>query len=229
MRDYPDRIMLFAAGFGTRMGALTKAFPKPLIKVAGLSLIDHALAIATEANIDKIVVNTHYKSELLKAHLKDKNVLFSDEAELLETGGGLRNALPLLGSDPVFTLNSDAIWTGSNPLRQLLDAWRPDQMDALLLMVDHNHARGHTRDGDFLIGNDGRLTRGPGSIYPGAQIIRTELLHEIPQDAFSLNLLWDMLEKRQRLFGVTHDGHWCDVGSPTGIQEAETMLRDHDV
>ncbi|MCI2400032.1 nucleotidyltransferase family protein [Aliiroseovarius subalbicans] len=224
MRHHPDAVMIFAAGFGTRMGALTRATPKPLIKVAGRPLIDHALDLTRD--IGTVVANTHYLPEQLSAHLAPKGVLLSHEAEILETGGGLRAALPLLGSGPVFTLNSDAVWAGANPLTSLSQHWNPDEMDALLMLIPRKHALGHAGEGDFMIDENGRLERGPGLIYSGTQIIKTSLLSQIEDDVFSLNLLWNIMAKRDRLFGMVHDGKWCDVGSPEGIVRAETMLRD---
>ncbi|MFC7702597.1 nucleotidyltransferase family protein [Plastorhodobacter daqingensis] len=218
----PEAVMIFAAGFGTRMGALTARRPKPLVPVAGRALIDHALDIA--ADVPRRVVNLHYLHEQLVAHLAGRNVLTSLEwPQILETGGGLRAALPLLGPGPVFTLNSDAVWTGANPLDELRRQWRPD-MGALLLLSRPEQARGHNKGGDFDLLPDGRLRRGGPYIYTGAQILRPEGLAAIPDRAFSLNLLWDRLLAKGRLFGAVHEGGWCDVGHPEGIAEAEAML-----
>ena len=218
--------MLFAAGKGTRMGDLTRTLPKPMIEVAGRPLIDHALALVQEAGIENLVVNVHYLPDLLRAHLDGLDARFSDETgALLETGGGLRKALPLLGPDPVFTLNSDAVWTGPNPLTTLAATWDPARMDALVLLVPSQQAIGHKGKGDFVMDAEGRLRRGTDLVYTGTQIIATDLLADVPEDAFSLNRVWDMMMERGRLFGVTHPGGWCDVGTPDGIVEAEAMLR----
>ena len=228
MRHDPDALMLFAAGLGTRMGALTASRPKPLIPVAGRPLIDHALQLTEAAHVAHVVVNLHYLPEQIEAHLAARpEISLSCEPVLLETGGGLRQALPYLGAGPVFTLNSDAVWTGRNPIEQLRAAWRPDEMDALLLLIERGNARGHSGKGDFTIDADGRITRGPGSVYSGAQIIRTERLAAIPDAKFSLNLLWDQMIAEGRAFGVVHQGSWCDVGRPEGIAEAEAMLREN--
>lgn len=224
----PDALMLFAAGFGTRMGALTADRPKPLIEVAGRPLIDHALALAAEAGIARIVVNTHYRAAQLEAHLAGRpGVLVSRESpDILDTGGGLRAALPLLGADPVLTLNSDAVWTGVNPLSRLAAGWNPDRMDALLLLQPRARARGHAGGGDFTLDPTGRLSRGTQAIYTGAQILRTDRLDEFPDRIFSLNLLWNRMLDAGRLYGLMHTGGWCDVGHPDGIAEAEAMLRE---
>lgn len=224
----PDALMLFAAGFGTRMGALTATRPKPMIEVAGRPLIDHALDQA--GGIGRIVVNLHYRPEAIRAHLRDRpGIAFSDESgEILETGGGLRAALPLLGDGPVFTLNTDAVWTGANPLDELAAAWRPDRMDALLLLLPARQATGYRGAGDFLLDRQGRIARAAGAAghaYLGAQIVKTGRLREIPERVFSLNRIWDMAIGDGRAFGIVHRGGWCDVGRPEGIAEAEAMLR----
>ncbi|MBL3607224.1 nucleotidyltransferase family protein [Rhodovulum sulfidophilum] len=222
----PASLMIFGAGFGTRMRPLTDDRPKPLIEVAGRPLIDHALALAPDAGIRRIAVNAHYRADQLAAHLADRpglTVLRETEA-LLDTGGGLRNALPVLGEAPVFTLNSDAVWTGPNPLCTLANAWAPAKMDGLLLLIPPERATGHSGKGDFLIGPDGRLRRGPGAIYSGAGILKTDGLAEIPERIFSLNRLWDGMLSKGRLYGILHCGGWCDVGHPGGIAEAEALL-----
>ncbi len=222
--------MMFAAGFGTRMGALTADQPKPLIKIAGKPLIDHALDLVDDFGARRIVVNLHYKPEQLEKHLSGRDILLSHEQpDILETGGGLRHALPLLGDGPVFTSNTDAIWRGPNPFRLLADAWDPARMDALLLCVPPEHAKGHIGAGDFLIDAQGRACRGPGMVYSGVQIIRTDGLHDIPDPSFSLNVLWDRMLEDRRLFALPYPGAWCDVGRPDGIKLAEAMLDTPDV
>lgn len=216
--------MIFAAGFGTRMRPLTETHPKPLIEVAGRPLIDHALHLAQGS--EPIVVNTHYLGDQIARHLSDRDIHVVHEPEILDTGGGLRNALPLLGPGPVITLNSDAVWTGPNPLDTLRAAWDAERMDALLLLVPVPAARGYTGEGDFAVDTEGRLTRGAGHVYSGAQIIKPEGLADVPDAAFSLNLLWNAMQPEGRLFGVVHQGGWCDVGHPGGIAEAEAMLEE---
>ena len=222
--------MLFAAGFGTRMGALTADRPKPLVEVAGRPMIDRALDLVDAYGSEKVVANLHYKSDMLRAHLAGRDIGFSEEyPEILETGGGLRAALPLLGTGPVMTLNTDAIWSGPNPLQILAKAWDPERMDALLICVPRDSAVGHSGTGDFLSDEQGRLRRGPGAIYGGAQIVNPDGLHAIEQDAFSLNLLWDRMLRDGRLFGIGYPGQWCDVGRPEGIALAERMIGYGDV
>lgn len=230
MRDAPEGLMLFAAGFGTRMGAITADRPKPLIPVAGRALIDHALDLAADAGLTRMVVNLHYRGDQIAAHLCGrKGIALAWERErILDTGGGLRAAMPLLPEGPVFTLNTDAVWTGPNPLTTLRGAWRPPDMSALLLLAAPERAAGHHGPADFTLAADGRIARAaaePGLVYLGAQIIDPLRLGSVPEEVFSLNLLWDRLIAEGRAYGIMHPGGWCDVGRPEGIAEAEAMLR----
>lgn len=226
MRDDPDAIMLFAAGFGTRMGPLTTHKPKPLIEVAGRTLLDHALKQVDQFSVSKKVVNCHYFPEQITSHLRSRNdiTVLHEADEILETGGGLKNASTTLGSGPVFTMNTDAVWHGENPLAVLKDAWKPDEMDALLLCVPRANAISHAGKGDFVYGPDHSISYGPGDVYTGLQIIKTERLSEIRQRSFSLKVLWELLLADKRMFGLQYSGSWCDVGSPLGIELAEKML-----
>jgi MurNAc alpha-1-phosphate uridylyltransferase len=219
-------LMLFAAGFGRRMGALTADRPKPLIPVAGRPLIDHALAVADGAGIARRVANVHHRPEALAAHLEARGVAVSREDPILETGGGLRAALPLLGPGPVLTLNTDAVWSGPNPLRALVDAWaeEPEGTEALLLCVPLERAAGRAPPGDFTLGPDGRLGWGGSAVYVGAQMIDPRALADVPDTVFSLTRVWDAMMGRGALRGVLWPGAWCDVGHPGGIAEAESML-----
>lgn len=226
MRNQPDAVMLFAAGFGTRMGHLTAAMPKPLIPVAGKTLLDHALDQTAGL---RSVVNVHYLGDQIAKHLENRaNTALSWERDyILETGGGLRAALPLLGDGPVFTLNTDAVWTGPNPLKTLRNNWYGVRMDALLLLAPPLQITGFAGSGDFILAPDGRIARAngaPGLAYLGAQIILPRGIESIAQKAFSLNILWDQMIAEGRAFGVMHPGGWCDVGRPAGITQAETLL-----
>jgi MurNAc alpha-1-phosphate uridylyltransferase len=227
-----EALMLFTAGFGTRMGVLTKDRPKPLIAVGGRTLLDHALDQADRAGVRRIVANLHYLPEQIRQHLSTRpDIAFSAESEtILETGGGLRRALPLLGRGPVLILNTDAVWTGRNPLAELRKAWNPARMDGLLLLVPREGATGHTGGGDFDLDSDGRIRRGQSHVYTGAGIVRTEGLAAIDEEVFSLNHLWNDMAGQGRLYGTVHHGGWCDVGRPESIPLAERMLREarHD-
>lgn len=226
----PLPLMMFAAGFGTRMKPLTDDRPKPLIEVAGKPLFDHALELGRDAGCTPIVANLHYKADQLEQHLAGTGVITMIEwPEILDTGGGLRNALNRLGDNTVVTMNTDAVWAGPNPIDLLQDAWEPDRMDAMLIGIRLENARGYDGAGDFTLAEDGRLSRGAGLLYGGVQIIKTDLLLDISEPVFSLNLLWDAMLSRKRLFGLPYPGLWCDVGHPAGISRAEEMLASASV
>ena len=226
----PEVGIIFAAGLGTRMGALTRDRPKALIEVAGRPLIDHALALYRAAGVRRIVVNTHAHADQLRAHLARvaPEVLISHEPALLETGGGLARARPLLGPGPVFTLNADMVWSG-DPIGALRAAWDPAAMDALLCLVPRAGAEGHAGAGDFTRARDGRLTRrgtAPAAefVYAGAGILGAEALAGLGEGAYSLNAVWDPILAAGRMFGTVHSGVWVDVGRPEGIALAEAAL-----
>jgi len=228
----PDTAMIFAAGFGTRMRHLTAKRPKPLVPIAGVPMIDRALDLAKFAGVNTIVVNTHYLGQMLADHLAgDPVVHISPEHDrALETGGGLKRALPLLGREPVFTLNPDAVWTGGNPLVELAQNWMPDQMDALLLLVPVTRAIGHMTGGDFAMHPSGRLSRATtldasAFVYTGVQILHTDGLADINKQVFSLNRLWDKMIARDRLFGCLYQGDWVSVGTPEGVDLANDHLK----
>ncbi|WP_340107961.1 nucleotidyltransferase family protein [Pikeienuella sp. HZG-20] len=228
----PRRAMVLAAGFGTRMGALTAGTPKPLLRVAGRALIDHALDHLAAAGVARAVVNLHYLGAQIRRHLAGRTapeVVFSEEAGILETGGGVALALPLLGPEPFYTMNSDAIWTGPAPLPALAAGWDGARMAARLLLVPRAAAIGHAGAGDFFMDEAGGLTRRGAAqtapfVFTGAQIIAPGAFKDAPEGAFSTNLIWDRLIGEGRLFGVAHAGGWVDVGTPEGLRLAEEAL-----
>lgn len=227
----PESAMIFAAGFGTRMGTLTGTIPKPLVPVLGDPMIDHALGHLTNAGVQSIFVNTHHFADQLESHLSTHPSVTTihEEPHVLETGGGLKNALPLIGNKPVFTLNCDALWLGENPVTQLAKLWLPDEMDGLLLVLKHANALGYTGQGDFFLTDDCRLQRKgkPAPyIYSGVQIIKTDLLKDISKDCFSINLLWEKMIACDRLRGAVYESCWVDVGHPAGIEAAEEKAAD---
>ncbi|MFQ5567271.1 MAG: nucleotidyltransferase family protein [Paracoccaceae bacterium] len=230
----PDTAMILAAGLGTRMRPLTNACPKPLLPLGGGAMIDLALDHAAAAGVRRAVVNLHYLGAMIRDHLAGRaapEILFSDEQpEILDTGGGIVQALPLLGAAPFYTVNSDAVWVGANPLAALAAAWEPERMDALVLLVPRERARGYTRAGDFFLTMEGDVPIRRGKtetaplVYSGAQIIAPAAFADAPGGAFSLNLVWDALLARGRLAAVTYPGDWVDVGTPAGLAEAEAAL-----
>lgn len=228
--------MVLAAGFGTRMGKLTENCPKPLLRVAGRPLIDHALDMAAAAGIGRAVVNLHYHGALIRDHLAARHapeIVFSEEPEILETGGGVANALPLLGGAPFAVLNSDAVFGGQgarNPLEILMAHWQPEQMDGLMLLTPIGKAHGYSRAGDFFLTDEGAAPERRGRaaeapfVFTGAQILSPAALRHAPEGAFSLNLIWDRLIAAGRLRAVSWAGEWVDVGRPQGLEAADRLL-----
>jgi len=232
--ELPDTAMVLAAGYGKRLQPLTLTCPKPMVPVAERPLIDHALERLTAAGITRVVVNTHYLPEQIEEHLAkrtDLEVVICREEELLDTGGGVLNALAHLGPGPVLVTNSDMIWEnfGSSSLQRLGQAWKPEQMDALLLVQPVVNALGYLGAGDFRLSPGGRLTRRqPGRVTPflftGIQLLDPALFEGMTVEPFSLNRLYDRAAENDRLFGIRHDGVWVDVGHPEGLEAAERLL-----
>ena len=228
MSDPPSELMLFAAGFGSRMQPLTIDLPKPLIHVAGQSLLDRTLALAHDAEISKVVVNTHYLGHKIRNHLQGRPVKVIHEPEILDTGGGLKNAKALFKEATVFTSNSDAVWSGPNPFSTLALQWRNDY-DALLLCAPVNQIDGRSPPGDFSVSEGGKVIRGGDWVYLGIQIIRLDTLDEIGAKAFSLNVVWDQLMDRGTLRVAHYSGQWCDIGKPENVALGIEVLRQADV
>jgi MurNAc alpha-1-phosphate uridylyltransferase len=223
--------LIFGAGFGTRMGEITKITPKPMVPILNKPLIDYAIDITLDANIQNIIVNLHYLPEQIENHLSNfKNIKTIHEyPKILETGGGLKNALPILGPSPVITLNSDIIWIGYNPIKSLLKSWNPKKMDALLMLIPIELAKGYKGLGDFYLDRDKQLIRRDNKsnapyVYTGVQIIKTELLSAINKESFSINVLWNKIINQRNAYGIMYDGSWIDVGHPEGIEIATKEL-----
>jgi MurNAc alpha-1-phosphate uridylyltransferase len=229
-----DTAMVLAAGLGKRMRPLTATQPKPMVRVAGKPLIDHALDRLQQAGVARAVVNVHYLADALEAHVTARSapqVTISDErAQLLETGGGMIKALPHL-PDPFFALNADNIWLDgpSNAFAELSRRWDPEQMDALLLLVGHARAVNFSGPGDFHMDPLGRLARRRDGriapfIYTGIQLVSHRLLRDAPEGPFSTNILWDRAIAEGRLYGLSFSGLWFEVGTPQAIRPTEEAL-----
>lgn len=229
-----DTAMVMAAGLGKRMRPLTASQPKPMVRVAGKPLIDHALDKLAEAGVVKAVVNVHYLADALEAHIRDRKspaIIISDERdELLETGGGMVKAWPHL-PDPFFCLNADNIWLDGprNAFADLSRAWDANMMDALLLVVPHSRAANFTGKGDFHMDPMGRLTRRKSGriapfIYTGIQLVSHRLLRDAPAGKFGTMLLWERAIDEGRLFGAGFTGQWFEVGTPGAIPLTEAAL-----
>ncbi|ABD56981.1 nucleotidyltransferase family protein [Jannaschia sp. CCS1] len=220
--------LILAAGFGTRMGALTADRPKPLIDVANRLLLDHALDAARGTG--PITVNAHCHADQIAAHLAGTSLRLQYEyPDILDSGGAVKRAAQSLPTGPIATLNADNVWTGEAPITQLSAAFDPARMGALLLLVPRADAVGRIGVGDFSMDAEGRLTldKLPESyVYTGAQILDPTPCLNDPRDVFTLRDMWHAYAAEGRLFGLIHRGRWADVGNPDGIALAERMLRD---
>lgn len=227
--------IVLAAGLGQRMRPITATLPKPLVKVGGRTLIDHALDRLADAGIETAVVNVHHLADLIEAHVAGRRaprIVVSDERDrLLETGGGVKHALPLLGDGDFLTLNSDSLWVeGSRRnLAALKGAWDPERMDLLLLAAATEDSYGYDGRGDFVMDPYGRLSRRREGevapfVYAGVAVCKPGLFADTPDGPFSLNLLFDRAIAAGRLYGHRLDGQWLHVGTPASIAGAEERL-----
>lgn len=231
----PKSAIILAAGLGKRMLPITETMPKPLVKVGGRTLIDFALDRLSEAGMERIVVNVHHFADMLEEHLRTRKmpqVVVSDERDaVLETGGGVKKALPLLGDEPFITFNSDSIWIeGSEPnLMRLVEAWNPETMDILMLVAPSSTSVGYEGPGDFNMDENGRLRRRKEGesvpfVYAGVAVVKPELVSGTPEGPFSANLFYDRAIAKDRLYGLRLEGQWLHVGEPRAIAEAEERL-----
>ncbi|RED51404.1 nucleotidyltransferase family protein [Aestuariispira insulae] len=225
--------MILAAGFGKRMRPLTLERPKPLVPLLDRALIDWCLDRIKAHGIEDLVINTHYLGHMIEDHFKgDPRIRFSPEEEILETGGGVLNALPLLGEKPLLVCNSDTVWLeGPIPALARLEAfWDPKKMDALLLMQPTFRAFGYQGFGDYHMDGQGSLSRRRETevapfLFAGVQILKPGLLEGEQPGAFSLNRIYDKAEKAGRLFGLVHDGEWYHLGTPDALEDATDIIR----
>lgn len=234
MTAIPSKAMVLAAGLGTRMRPLTERTPKPLIEVAGKPLLDWGLDSLERAGVSEAIVNIHHLPDRMRAHLAGRRkprIVISDETDrLLESGGGVVKALPLLGSEPFFVLNADTFWVedGAPNLSDLALAWDGARMDILLMLAEMDRATGHSGRSDFLPGADGRLARSRGDpaglIYAGAAIVHPRIFTRAEAEPHSLNRYFDLTAAESRLFGWRMRGRWITVGTPGAIPEAEAAV-----
>ena len=230
----PHTAMILAAGLGTRMRPITDTLPKALVKVCDKTLLDHGLDALDNSGIDRVVVNVHHHADMVEQHLKKsrQNILISDERKkLLNSGGGIANALDKLGDQAFFILNADSFWLeGCKPnLSRLQDTWNSDEMDILMLLSSMTTAVGYENAGDFYMDGEGRLSRREEGqtapfAYVGAAIIHPRIFADAPEGAFNLNILFDQAIEAGRLFGIRMEGLWLHVGTPQAIEEAEEAI-----
>lgn len=228
--------MVMGAGLGKRMRPLTATMPKPLVSVAGKPLIDHVFDRLEEADVEQVVVNVHYLADALEAHVARGKwpfkVRVSDErAQLMDTGGGLVRAAPMIEDDLFYCINSDNIWIDGprNALHALARRWNDEHMDALLMLAPHARAFNHRGTGDFRMDALGKVSRKQSLkpapfIFTGVQLVSRRLLEDAPEGPFSTNLFWDRAIESGRLYGIAHEGLWFDVGTPGAIRPTEDML-----
>jgi MurNAc alpha-1-phosphate uridylyltransferase len=225
--------MVLAAGLGTRLRPITDTIPKPLVEIAGRALIDHAIDRLEAARVEHVVVNTHYKAAMIAAHLARRDhprIELSEEAELLDTGGGVARALPMLG-EVFFVVNSDVFWLDgpASALLRLAAVFDPGAMDAVLLLQRTVTAVGYDGNGDYLLdgmGNPRRRRDGEAApfLFAGIQLLHRRLFDDAPGHVFSLVRLYDSAEKAGRLAAIVHDGEWYHVGTPEGLALAHERL-----
>lgn len=235
-RAKPDVAMVLAAGLGKRMRPLTDMMPKPLVKVAGKTLLDWGLDSLADAGVTRAVVNVHYFPEQIVAHvsgrLKPKVAISDESTELLDSAGGIVRALPLLGTAAFFIINADTFWIDRSVsnLDRLALAWDPSRMDILLMLADFESATGHSGRSDFLLATDGRLERSAGAsaglIYAGAAMVHPRIFNAAPAGRHSLNLHFDRAIATGRLHGMKMEGRWITVGTPDAVQLAEAAVAD---
>lgn len=228
--------MVLAAGHGTRMRPLTNDRSKAMVEVNGAPLIDHMLTRLSEVGVSKAVVNVHAHADHLEAHLASRisapDIIISDEREqLLETGGGVVKALPLLGGDPIFMCNIDAVWLEkTSALRAMMKMWNPDIMDDLLLLAPIEKTLGYAGAGDFELATDGHITRRSGEsapyVYAGVQIGRLDPLRGMKPTPFSRNKVWNKSLASGRAYGCTLDGFWFHVGDPAAAEVTSEILSE---
>ncbi|MEL6724920.1 MAG: nucleotidyltransferase family protein [Pseudomonadota bacterium] len=236
MIEMPHTAMVLAAGLGTRMRPLTDTTAKPLLEIAGRTMIDRLLDNLVAAGVKRAIVNVHWCADQVEAHVRartDLDIVISNEREqVLETGGGLAKARTLLGDDPIFVINTDAFWepSGAEPLQQLAVSFDSEPMDELLLLADIKRCLGFPGAGDFFRDSSGQLTRrgdAPSApwAYAGVRILKPQLYDNAPIEPFSANRIWNEILPQGRVFGQPLDRFWLHVGDPKALKDAEFWLR----
>ncbi len=231
----PKSAMVLAAGLGLRLRPITNKTPKPLVKVADRTLLDHALDRLVAAGVERAVVNIHHLAGQVEQHLSNRKdleiIISSEEDNLLETGGGVKKALEHFGDEPFYISNADVFWLNgaTSALERMVERWNDDEMDVLLMLHSTVEAYGYTGNGDFEADPEGKLSRKlerevSPYLFTGVQILHPCIFKDAPDGAFSLNVIYDKAIEAKRLFGVVHDGEWFHIGTPDGLAQAEVYM-----
>lgn len=231
----PKKAMVLAAGLGQRLRPITNNLPKPLIKIANCTLLDHTLDHLVAAGVECAVVNIHYLADQIKQHLTSRNdleiIISSEESNLLETGGGVKKALEIFSNEPFYISNADVFWLDgpTKALGRVIEQWDDSKMDALLMLHSTVEAYGYSGNGDFEVDANGKLSRRlereiTPYLFTGLQIIHPRIFKGTPEGKFSLNVIYDRAIEVGRLYGVVHDGEWFHIGTPDGLAEAESYM-----
>jgi N-acetyl-alpha-D-muramate 1-phosphate uridylyltransferase len=230
--------MVLAAGLGTRLRPVTDALPKPLVQLNGRAMLDHAIDRLALVGVEHIVVNTHYLAAMIAAHLACRDqprIEISEEPELLDTGGGVAQALTSLG-DVFFVVNADVFWLDGKEasLLRLARAFDCGATDAMLLLQRTVTAVGYEGSGDYLLDAAGRPRRRREReiapyLFAGVQLLHRRLFDGVTERVFSLVRLFDQAEQAGRLRAIVHDGEWYHVGTPAGLAATRERLSSHRV
>jgi MurNAc alpha-1-phosphate uridylyltransferase len=236
----PRTGMVLAAGRGQRLRPITDTLPKPLVRIAGRALLDHAIDRLEAAGVERVVVNVHYLGEIIAEHLAARSspeIVIAREAEALETGGGVRHAMTLLGDEPFYVVNGDSLWLDGkvSALTRLANAWDPTATDAQLLLQRTATAVGYEDGlGDYMLDQLGRPRRRHDRevapyLFAGVQLLSPALFRDVPEGVFSLNRIYDKAETAGRLRALVHDGAWYHVSTPSGLKLVEERLHSRRI
>lgn len=234
-RNGPKKAMVLAAGLGRRLRPITNNLPKPLVKIANRTLLDHTLDHLVAAGVECVVVNVHYLADQIKRHLNSRKdleiIISSEELSLLETGGGVKKVIKKFNDEPFYISNADVFWLNgpTTVLERMIEQWDEARMDALLMLHATVEAYGYSGDGDFEVDANGKLSRRiereiTPYLFSGVQIIHPRIFENTPEGKFSLNVIYDKAIEADRLYGVVHDGEWFHIGTPDGLAEVESYL-----
>lgn len=235
-----EAAFILSAGFGKRLRPHTNDKPKTLVPIAGKPILDYLLDALKQKGVQKIIINLHYCGDQIRDYLRDRDdftFLFSEEEEVLETGGGLKNAEHLLDENPFFLLNGDNFWDdaqGHKPaLERMENAWDPHKMDILLLLQSVSNMKETEAVGDYHLGENGKgkdgkatraLDRKGTHMFASARIVHPRILKQAPNGAYSFLKLMDAAQDSGRLYGLEHQGRWFHISTPEDKENLDRIL-----